>query len=77
MAQVQGQPMVRLVPSAPDVFRIVEVNATLTFASGGGPAGSVGLVQGPATLTLARVAAETAAAPALPRCPHHRRRRLA
>ena len=64
MAQVQGQPMVRLVPSAADVFRIVEVNATLTFASGGGPAGSVGLVQGPATLTLARVAAEAAAAPA-------------
>ncbi len=64
MLQVQGQPMVRLVPSAPDVFRVIEVNATLTFASGAGPAESVGLVQGPATLTLARVAAETAAAPA-------------
>ena len=64
MAQVQGQPMVRLVPSAPDVFRVVEVNATVTFSSRAGPAESVALVQGPANLTLARVAAEAAAAPA-------------
>src|SRR5688500_375965 len=61
MAQVQGQPLVRLVPSAPDVFRVVEVNATLTFSSRAGPAESVALVQGPANLTLARVPSEAAA----------------
>ena len=64
MAQVQGQPLVRLVPSAPDVFRVVEVNATLTFSSRAGPAESVGLVQGPANLTLVRVPAEAAGVPA-------------
>ena len=64
MAQVQGQPLVRLVPSAPDVFRVLEVNATLTFSSRAGPAESVGLAQGPANLTLVRVPAEAAAAPA-------------
>ena len=63
MAQVQGQPLVRLVPSAADVFRVVEVNATLTFSSRAGPAESVAFVQGPANLTLARVPAEAAAAP--------------
>jgi outer membrane protein assembly factor BamB len=71
IGQVPGQPAARLVPSAPDVFRVVEANATLTFAVRGGPAESVGLAQGPTTLTLARVAPEaaaaaTAAAPAPP-----------
>jgi hypothetical protein len=55
MLQVQGQPMVRLVPSAEDVFKVVEVNATLTFNGRGGLIESVGLVQGPANLTLAKV----------------------
>ena len=63
MAQVQGQPLVRLVPSAADVFRVLEVNATLTFSSRAGPAESVAFAQGPANLTLARVPAEAAAAP--------------
>ena len=49
MSQVTGQPAVRLVPSAEDVFRITEVNATLTFAGRGGLVESVDLVQGPAT----------------------------
>lgn len=66
MLQVQGQPAaVRLVPSAPDVFRVVEVNATLTFSSRAGPAESVGLVQGPVALTLARVAPEATGAPSV------------
>jgi outer membrane protein assembly factor BamB len=64
--QVQGQPQVRLVPTAPNVFRVVEVNATLTFNDRGGVVESVSLVQGPVTLTLARATeaappAETAA----------------
>jgi len=68
MGQVQGQPMVRLVPSAEDVFKVVEVNATLTFNGRGGLIESIGLVQGAANLTLARVTdaaagAATAAAP--------------
>ena len=54
MFQVQGQPQVRLVPAEPNVFRIVEVNATLTFNERGGLVESIRLVQGPATLTLAR-----------------------
>src|SRR6185503_4589068 len=60
MGQVQGQPMVRLVPTADNVFRVVEVNATLTFNERGGLVESIGLVQGPANLTLARVTAEAA-----------------
>jgi outer membrane protein assembly factor BamB len=60
--QMQGQPAVRLVPSAPNVFRILEVNATLTFNERGGVIESIGLVQGPANLTLAR--ATDAVAPA-------------
>ena len=55
MSQVPGQPAVRLVPSAENVFRVVEVNATLTFNERGGLVESVGLVQGPANLTLARI----------------------
>lgn len=72
MGQVQGQPPVRLVPSAQNVFRIVEVNATLTFNERGGSIESVGLVQGPANLTLMRVnpaapaAASTTAATSVP-----------
>jgi outer membrane protein assembly factor BamB len=58
MGQVQGQPQVRLVPTAENVFRVVEVNATLTFNERGGLVESIGLAQGPVTLTLARVTAE-------------------
>jgi outer membrane protein assembly factor BamB len=61
MLQVQGQPQVRLVPSAANVFRVVEVNATLTFNERAGLVESVGLVQGPANLTLTRVTADPAA----------------
>jgi hypothetical protein len=64
MSQVQGQPSVRLVPTAENVFRVIEVNATLTFNERGGVVESVGLVQGPANLTLARVTPEAAAAAA-------------
>ena len=69
MLQVQGQPAVRLVPSAEDVFKVVEVNATLTFNGRGGLVESVGLVQGPVNMTLAKVtdsapASAAAAAPA-------------
>jgi outer membrane protein assembly factor BamB len=68
MGQVQGQPQVRLVPTAENVFRVVEVNATLTFNERAGLVESIGLVQGPVTLTLARVAAD-AAAPAAAAAP--------
>jgi putative pyrroloquinoline-quinone binding quinoprotein/ankyrin repeat protein/uncharacterized protein DUF3471/putative pyrroloquinoline-quinone-binding quinoprotein len=61
-AQMQGQPAIRLVPSAENVFRIVEVNATLTFNERGGLVESVGLVQGPANLTYVRITPEAAAA---------------
>jgi hypothetical protein len=61
-AQMQGQPAIRLVPSAENVFRIVEVNATLTFNERGGLVESVGLVQGPANLTFVRTTPEAAAA---------------
>ena len=64
MLQMQGGPLVRLVPSAENVFRVIEVNATLTFNERGGLVESIGLVQGPANLTLARVAANAAAPPA-------------
>jgi outer membrane protein assembly factor BamB len=64
MLQVQGGPLVRLVPSAENVFRVVEVNATLTFNERGGLVESIGLVQGPANLTLARVTADAATPPA-------------
>ena len=61
MLQVQGQPAVHLVPTAANVFRVIEVNATLTFNERAGVIESVGLVQGPANLTLARLAADAAA----------------
>jgi hypothetical protein len=65
MGQVTGGPLVRLVPSAADVFKINEVNATLTFNGRGGLVESVGVVQGAANLTLARVTGDApAAAPA-------------
>jgi outer membrane protein assembly factor BamB len=64
MGQVQGQPMVRLVPAAENVFRVVEANATLTFNERGGLVESISLVQGAANLTLARIAADAATAPA-------------
>src|SRR5262245_22642260 len=46
MGQVQGGPLVGLVPSAENVFRVVEVNATLTFNERGGVVESMTLVQG-------------------------------
>ena len=63
MGQVTGGPLVRLVPSAEGVFKINEVNATLTFNGRAGLVESVGLVQGPANLTLARVTGDAPAAP--------------
>ena len=42
-----GTALVRLVPTAENVFRVVEVNATLTFNERGGLVESIGLVQGP------------------------------
>jgi outer membrane protein assembly factor BamB len=48
------------VPTAENVFRVVGVNATLTFNERGGLVESIGLVQGPANLTLARVTADAA-----------------
>ena len=51
-------------PTAENVFRVVEVNATLTFNERSGLVESIGLVQGPANLTLARVTPEAAAAAA-------------
>ena len=53
-AQVPGQPAFRLTPSAAGVFRVPEVGATLTFTERGGLAESIQLVQGPATIVLAR-----------------------
>jgi outer membrane protein assembly factor BamB len=64
MLQMQGGPLVALVPTAENVFRVVEVNATLTFNERGGLVESIGLVQGAANLTLARVAATAPAPPA-------------
>jgi outer membrane protein assembly factor BamB len=66
MLQMQGGPLVRLVPTAENVFRVVEVNATLTFNERAGLVESIGLVQGPANLTLARVTGDAAAAPPAP-----------
>ncbi len=63
MLQMQGGPLVRLVPTAENVFRVVEVNATLTFNERAGQVESIGLVQGPANLLLARVTADAPAAP--------------
>ena len=61
-AQVPGQPAFRLTPSAAGVFRVPEVNATLTFNERGGLVESIQLVQGPATIVLARVASTSAPA---------------
>jgi outer membrane protein assembly factor BamB len=63
MLQMQGGPLVRLVPTAEHVFRVVEVNATLTFTARGGLVEALGIVQGPANLTLARVPAGAPPAP--------------
>ena len=63
MLQMQGGPLVRLVPTAENVFRVVEVNETLTFNERGGLVESIGVVQGPANLLLARVTADAPAAP--------------
>jgi outer membrane protein assembly factor BamB len=72
MSQVQGQPTtVRLVPSAENVFRVVEVNATLTFNERGGLVESISLAQGPVNRALARITPEAAAAaaPTVPTAP--------
>jgi hypothetical protein len=61
MSQVQGQPALRLVPSAENVFRVAEVNATLTFNERGGLVESISLVQGATNLTLGRITPEAAA----------------
>jgi hypothetical protein len=66
MSQLPGQPALRLVPSADNVFQVAEVNATLTFSERAGLVESVGLVQGPANLTFARVTPEAAAAATVP-----------
>jgi hypothetical protein len=73
-AQGQGQPVLPLTPTADGVFRNAQVNATLTFNERGGVVESIGLVQGAANLTLARVtpgaaAADTAATAAAPAAP--------
>ena len=69
-AQVPGQPAVRLTPSAAGVFRVPEVGATLTFTERDGLAESIQLVQGPATIVLARITPEAAAiAPTAPVAP--------
>jgi len=64
VSQVQGQPALRLVPSAENVFRVAEVNATLTFNERGGLVESISLVQGATNLTLGRITPEAAAAAA-------------
>jgi len=61
-AQMQGQPAFRLTPSAAGVFRVPEVNATLTFNERGGLVESMLLEQGPAKIIFARVVPGTAAA---------------
>ena len=61
-AQVPGQPVFRLTPSAAGVFRVPEVGATLTFTERDGRAESIQLVQGPATMVLTRITPEAAAA---------------
>jgi outer membrane protein assembly factor BamB len=68
-AQAPGQPAFRLTPSAAGVFRVAEVNATLTFNERAGLVESIQLVQGPATIVLTRVAADTASAAPAPIAP--------
>lgn len=61
MSQLPGQPAVRLVPAAENVFRVAEVNATLTFNERGGLVESIALAQGTANLTFVRIAPDAAA----------------
>ena len=56
-AQAPGQPAFTLTPTAESVFRVAEVNATLTFNGSQASAESITLSQAGQTLTLARVAA--------------------
>src|SRR5688572_3737567 len=63
-AQMQGQPALRLTPSAAGVFRVPEVNATLTFNERAGVFESIQLEQGPAKIMFARIAPATASASA-------------
>jgi outer membrane protein assembly factor BamB len=64
VAQAEGQPPLRLEPVSADVFRISQINATVTFNGRGGLTESISVAQGPETRTLARVPAEAAAAAA-------------
>jgi outer membrane protein assembly factor BamB len=65
-AQMQGQPAFRLTPSAAGVFRVPEVNATLTFNERAGAVESILLEQGPAKIIFGRAAPETVSASAAP-----------
>jgi len=67
--QVQGQPSFRLRPLAARVFRVPEINATLTFAERGGLVESIQLVQGRTAVVLARLAPETSSAVRSPNAP--------
>lgn len=60
----EGKSAVTLVPSARDVFRVAETDATFTFNQRGGLVESLGVVQGETFRLLARTIAETAATPA-------------
>ena len=64
MGQVQGGPLVALVPSAENVLRVVEVNATLTFNERGGLVESMTLVQGAQKFAMARVTDAASGTPA-------------
>ena len=66
-AQMQGQPAFRLTPSAAGVFRVPEVNATLTFNERAGLVESMLLEQGPAKIIFARLVPGSAAAAPAPR----------
>jgi len=66
VAQAQGQPAFQLTPTAESVFRLPEVNATLTFSGRAEMIESISLVQGSATMTLARVTEASAGAAATP-----------
>ena len=61
--QAQGQRESLLVPVADGVFRVPEVNATLTFSGRGGLVESIELVQGPMNMTLTRVTASSITTP--------------
>jgi outer membrane protein assembly factor BamB len=61
VAQAEGQPPMRLEPVSADVFRITQINATVTFNGRAGLTESISVAQGPETRTLARVPADVTA----------------